>query len=158
MPRMARAGFELPLLLAAAFRALVDELNLELAARGHPDVRPVHGFALQAVSRGSATTSELGRRLGISKQAAAKTVAGLEALGYVERASDADDRRSRRLALTPHGVDCLRTSAEILERLHERWAGELGSERISALEDALEAIAGGAGGTRLGDLPGWLRG
>lgn len=152
-----RFGFELPLQLAAAFRALIDELHVELARRGHPGVRPVHGFALQAVGRDGASVSELGRRLGVSKQAAAKTAAGLEALGYLARKSDPDDGRAYRLRLTGHGEDCLRASAEIFERLRARWVAELGEERIAALEDDLEALAGAGGTRRLSDLPGWLR-
>lgn len=150
-----RFGFELPLLLAAAFRALIDELHEELARRGHPGVRPVHGFALQAVGGDGASVSELGRRLGISKQAAAKTAAGLEALGYVVREPDPRDGRAQRLLISDRGEDCLRASAEIFERLRDRWVAELGEDRVSALEDDLETIA--AGSPRLGDLPGWLR-
>ena len=151
-----RFGFELPLLLAASFRALIDELHGELADRGHPGVRPVHGFALQAVGAGGASVSELGRRLGISKQAAAKTAAGLESLGYLAREPDPADGRARILRLTARGSDCLRISAAIFERLRARWVAELGEERVAALEDDLEVI-GGHGSARLGDLPGWLR-
>ena len=63
-------GFELPLLLLAAFRRLIDQLHAELAAHGHPDVRPVHGFAMQAIGLPGATSTEIGQRLGVSKQAA----------------------------------------------------------------------------------------
>jgi hypothetical protein len=43
------AGYELPLLLFAGFRSVLDDLHAELARRGHPDMRPAHGFALQAI-------------------------------------------------------------------------------------------------------------
>lgn len=152
-----RQGFELPLLLAAAFRGLIDELHDELARRGHPGVRPVHGFALQAIGSEGSTASELGRRLGISKQAAAKTAANLELLGYLVRESDPADGRAQRLRATRHGQDCLRASAEIFVALRARSAAALGETRLAALEDDLEALAGPAGTTRLGDLPGWLR-
>ncbi len=66
-------GFELPLLLFGGFRSIIDELHAELARRGHPDVRPAHGFALQAIGLGGATAAEAGRRLGISKQATTPT-------------------------------------------------------------------------------------
>lgn len=151
-----RFGFELPLLLAAAFRNLIDDLHEELADRGHPGVRPVHGFALQAVGRDGATTSELGRRLGISKQAAGKTTIALVALGYVTREPDPDDARARRLRVTERGEDCLRASAEIFEILRSRWVAQVGGPRVAALEDDLEALAG-SGLARLGDLRGWMR-
>src|SRR5476649_2044731 len=54
---------------------------------GHPDARPLHGFALQAIGSGS-SISELGRRLGVSKQAAAKTASSVVRLGYASRAAD----------------------------------------------------------------------
>jgi DNA-binding MarR family transcriptional regulator len=154
--RTERFGFELPLLLAGAFRALVDELHQELAVRGHPDARPVHGFALQAIGPDGVSVSDLGRRLGISKQAAAKTAAGLERLGYVVREQDPRDGRAVALRRTARGVELLVLSAEIFAQLRAVWASELGADRVTALEDDLERIAA-AGGAKLGDLPGWLR-
>ena len=32
-----------------AGRAAIDELHRRLAQRGHPDVRPAHGYAFQAI-------------------------------------------------------------------------------------------------------------
>src|SRR4051794_33509669 len=75
-------GWQLPLLLFSGFRALIDDLHAELARQGHPDARPAHGFALQAIGPDGVTASDLGRRLGISKQAAGKTVDHLVRLGY----------------------------------------------------------------------------
>jgi hypothetical protein len=68
-----------------------------------------------------------------------------------------DMPRASRLRMTESGEDCLRASAEIFQGLRGRWAAELGEDRIAALEDDLEALAGEAGPARLGDLPGWLR-
>src|ERR1700683_4306426 len=81
-------GFELPLLLLHGFRVLIDELHAELARQGHPDLRPMHGFVLQAVGTGGTTAAGLGRRLGISKQAAGKTIDSLEQLGYLQRGAE----------------------------------------------------------------------
>ncbi len=76
--REAMTGAELALRLLAAFRGLVDELHDRPAAEGHPAARPIHGFALQAIGPQGATAAELGVRLGVSKQAAGKTIDGLE--------------------------------------------------------------------------------
>jgi DNA-binding MarR family transcriptional regulator len=152
----ARPGFELPLLLAGAFRAFIDTLHLELAQRGHPDARPIHGFALQAIGPDAITLSELGRRLGVTKQAAAKTAASLERLGYVTREHHPTDARAIRLRRAPRGEQLLSLSAEIFEQLRNTWAGELGIERIHMLENDLDRIAA-ASRAKLGDLPGWLR-
>lgn len=153
---MAEPGFELPLLLFAGFRSLIDRLHAELALVGHPDVRPAYGFAMQAIGVGGATASDLGRRLGISKQAAGKTVDRLEALGYAERVDDRLDARRKLVRLTPHGIDALRRSAEIFDRLREEWAGVLGIDRLRELEGDLRTVVP-ADGFRL-DVAGWFGG
>jgi DNA-binding MarR family transcriptional regulator len=149
-------GFELPLLLFGGFRSIVDELHAELARRGHPDLRPAHGFALQAIGPHGATATEAGRRLGISKQAAGKTIDRLEALGYVKRADDDKDRRRKLVRITPRGLEALAMSALIFEDIRSRWAGALGPGRLSALETDLRTMA--PGGTFRLDVPGWFGG
>jgi len=155
-PSSDRPGFELALRLLLGFRTLIDDLHAELARQGHPDVRPVHGFVLQAIGSDGATAAELGRRLGVSKQAAGKHVEALERLGYLERAADARDARRRAVRLTARGADCLARSARILEALRRRWADALGEDRLRALEDDLGTMAPGTP-WRL-DTPGWLGG
>lgn len=149
-------GYELPLLLFAGFRTLIDRLHAELARQGHPDVRPAYGFAMQAIGATGATASEVGRRLGVSKQAAGKTVDRLVALGYAERADDPADARRKLVRLTPHGLDALTRSAAIFDELHREWARTLGAERLHDLEAALRTVVP-ADAFRL-DAAGWLGG
>jgi DNA-binding MarR family transcriptional regulator len=150
-------GFYLPLLLAGAFRSLIDRLHRELAENGHGAARPLHGFALQAIGPQGANISELGRRLGVSKQAAAKTASSLEEAGYLARRSDPEDARAWVLVRTPRGEELLMLSAEIFEELRADWAHQLGSQRLRALEEDLATMVGRGGGLKIGDLPGWLR-
>lgn len=147
-------GFVLPLLLFAGFRTIIDRLHAELAEQGHPDARPAHGFALQAIGRNGATASEIGRRLGISKQAAGKTTDRLAALGYVERVDDAADGRRKLIRLTPRGVDMLMRSALIFEDLHAEWAATIGARQLADLETALRSVVP-TDAFRL-DVPGWF--
>lgn len=147
-------GYELPFLLFGGFRTLIDRLHAELARQGHPDVRPSYGFAMQAIGVQGATASEIGRRLGVSKQAAGKTVERLEALGYAERADDPGDARRKIVRLTAHGIDALTKSAEIFDDLRNDWARAVGAERIGALEADLRKVVGPAA-YRL-DAAGWF--
>ncbi|SDF38647.1 MarR family winged helix-turn-helix transcriptional regulator [Pseudonocardia oroxyli] len=87
----------------------------------------MHGFALQAVGTGC-TAADLGRALGVSKQAAAKTIAGLEAAGYVERSADPGDARRVVVRPTAHGRDLLARSAAIFDALRAEWANRLGED------------------------------
>ena len=156
MPPTVRPGHLLPFLLSEAFRTSVDRLHADLAAQGHPGVRPVHGFALQAIGAGGVSAVELGRRLGVSKQAAGKTVAALQALGYVARAPDPGDARVQRVRRTARGEDCLRRSAAILAAHRAELADQVGEDRLRDAEDVLLLLAGRPPGAGLADLPGWL--
>lgn len=155
--QMQRPGFVLPLLLAGAFRELIDNLHAELDKQGHGQARPIHGFALQAIGPGGATVSELGRRLGVTKQAAAKTATGLEELGYITRQPSARDARATVLTRTARGEEMLDLSAAIFEQLRRDWARRLGAQTVTAIEDGLAEIVTSTGGAKIGDLPGWLR-
>jgi DNA-binding MarR family transcriptional regulator len=147
-------GFELPLRLLMGFRVLIDELHAELARQGHPGIRPMHGFVLQAIGPDGTTAAGLGRRLGVSKQAAGKTVDSLERLGYLERGTDPHDARRKVVRLTPHGLDALHRSARIFDELRARWSHVIGEDRLRALEDDLRKVTP-ADYFRL-DVPGWF--
>ncbi|MEU8398266.1 MarR family transcriptional regulator [Nonomuraea sp. NPDC048892] len=151
---MSSHGFELPLRLLLAFRMLIDELHAELARQGHPDIRPMHGFVMQAIGPDGTTAVELGRTLGVSKQAAGKTIDTLERIGYVDRTTDARDTRRKIVRLTPYGMDALNRSARIFDTLRARWADELGEDRLNALEADLRTMTPG-NPWRL-DTPGWF--
>ncbi|MEV7802329.1 MarR family winged helix-turn-helix transcriptional regulator [Microbispora sp. NPDC088329] len=147
-------GFELPLRLFLGFRVLIDELHAELARQGHPHARPMHGFVMQAIGTEGTTAVELGRTLGVSKQAAGKTIEALERLGYVERARDPRDTRRKIVRLTPSGVDMLVRSARIFDDLRARWAAVIGDERLRELETDLRKVTP-PDVFRL-DVPGWF--
>jgi DNA-binding MarR family transcriptional regulator len=147
-------GYELPLLLLLGFRTLIDDLHAELARQGHPDARPLHGFVFQAIGPEGTNAAELGRRLGVTKQAAGKTIDTLEQLGYVRRGSDPHDARRKVVLLTPHGEDMLHQSVRIFTALRADWAQTLGPQRLDALEADLRTITRG-NSVRL-DAPGWF--
>jgi DNA-binding MarR family transcriptional regulator len=155
-PRPDPPGYELPLRLLLGFRTIIDALHSELAGRGHAELRPLHGFVFQAIGVDGTTAVELGRRLGISKQAAGKTIDSLERLGYVERGADPADRRSKVVRLTDRGLDALRQSAEIFDDLRSRWAATIGPQRLRSLEDDLRRLV--PMDTFPLDVPGWFGG
>ena len=128
-----------------AGRAAIDELHRRLAQRGHPDVRPAHGYAFQAIGREGTTAGELGQRLGVTKQAAGQMVDELVRLGYVDRTPDPGDGRRRLVTLTPRGFDCLRVSAEIFDELLAEWRaqGDDVDAAITALGGLTELYGGG---------------
>lgn len=151
---MSRSGADLALLLLGGFRTLVDGAMVELAARGYDDFRPTHEFAMRAILAGADSASDVGRRLSVSKQAAAKTIAVLVARGYVSSDPDPSDARRNRLRVTPRGLDVLREGEAVFEDLRARWEETLGAAELAHLEASLAKVVGGA--TVDPDAPGWV--
>ncbi|MBM2622846.1 winged helix-turn-helix transcriptional regulator [Actinoplanes sp. LDG1-06] len=151
---MSRSGADLALLLLGGFRTLVDAAITELADRGYDDVRPVHDFAMRAIAAGADNASELGRRLSITKQSAARTIAVLEERGWVTSGPDPRDARRKRLEVTPLGHEVMTVGESIFDDLRERWKTQIGAAELETLEKQLTALIGPQA-VRF-DSPGWL--
>lgn len=142
------------MLLLAGFRTMVETTTAELARQGHPDVRAVHDFAMRAILAGADSSVELGRRLSVSKQAAAKTIIALEERGYVARETDPQDARRKRLAVTPLGLEVLNTGEQIFNSIRKEWEDRIGVSKVATLERELRTLVGGS--TDPVDTASWL--
>lgn len=103
---------------------------------------------------GAGSTSELGRQLGVTKQAAAKTVAFLLERGYLLRTADDADGRRKLLTVTARGTELLTTGQGLFDELRAQWAARLGDDELDALQARLRELVG-TGPTRF-DHAGWL--
>lgn len=103
----------------AAFLRRGGRTPLNFHREALPHSRLVLLFLLDA--RGPARVSELAEALGVSAPAVTGLANELEKAGYVERATDPEDRRATRLALTRAGRGLV---AEVRER-RRRKAVEL---------------------------------
>lgn len=147
-------GYELPVLLLLALRAMVDEVHARLAAAGFDDIRPAHGFAFQRLAPDGATGNDVAEHLGITKQAASVMIDYLEEHGYVARRPDPRDGRGKIVVLTARGWDCIRAAEAVFTDIEGRWAGIVGADRIVELRADLRRIVADVG---LGALPLRLR-
>jgi DNA-binding MarR family transcriptional regulator len=133
-------GAQLASQLLRAFTAMSAEVTDDLAGRGHPGATPALHFAMEAIEHGASDASALGRALGISRQAAAKTIRSLEDLGYVDRGVDEGDARRRPLRVTDRGRDWTALGAAAFERILERLEASEGAEHVAVLEQLLGRI------------------
>ncbi|HEX4519590.1 MAG TPA: MarR family transcriptional regulator [Gaiellaceae bacterium] len=81
--------------------------------------------------------SELAARLQISKQSLNYKLGELERLGYLERAHDPDDQRSRRILLTPRGHAIVPVIRDAVRQTELEWEAALGSDRVEELRAIL---------------------
>jgi DNA-binding MarR family transcriptional regulator len=136
-------GARLALLLLENFTSMVEEVRAELAKRGHPGVTATLEFALRAIDKDADDASSLARRLGISRQAASKSIAALQHLGYVELVADPKDARRKQLRTTPRGEEMDALGGKLFDELLARWETTIGHEHLEIVEQALLTLNGG---------------
>jgi DNA-binding MarR family transcriptional regulator len=137
---MTTPGVHLALLLLGGFRQFAETAEAELARRGFPGISAANEFALQAIAGGVDNASDLARRLSVSKQAAAKTIAILEQRGYLDRSEDPRDSRRKQLTVTGLGQQAMREGAAIIETLRDDWAQRIGLAELERIEAGLALL------------------
>lgn len=127
----------------AAAAAVQDEL----AALGLGDLRFSHGYVFQHLIEGEPTIGELAAKLGLTQQAASKSIAELERLGYTERVPDPADARARRVRLTARGHHAITTTRQLRAALENRLTETCGQDRLSEARSVLTELLDALGGT-----------
>jgi DNA-binding MarR family transcriptional regulator len=125
--------------------ALADELQRRLAADGLDDLRFADGFVFQHLVDGPRTIGSLAERLGVTQQAASKSVADLERRGYVTREPDPDDARARRVALTDRGHAAIDGGRRHRAAIEAELAGRLGARRVESARRLLDDVVADLG-------------
>ena len=125
----------------------VNELVMQgMAACGFKKVRESHGYVVQHLIESDRSITELAKRMGVSQQAASKTVAELVKIGIVESAPAPNDDRAKRIRLSRRGWKCVRLGRQIRKRIDNRIrnvVGKAGYEQArSTLLTCLKALGG----------------
>ena len=137
---------DLTLLFAALNAATSAEIVRRVAAAGHPDLRPAHGYLFQHLMAGPVRVSELAEKLGMTAQGASKLVIELERLGYVERRGDPGDGRNRYVALTARGEAGIEAGREARAAITAELRAVLGDPAADQLVAGLRQLATHNGG------------
>ncbi len=120
----------------------VNELVLDRAAAdGHGDLRSAHGYVFQHLIDGPRTIGDLARRLGVSQQAASKSVNELLRLRYLKATVKADDKRARSIELSPRGRDAIAHTRRFRARLERKLVTKHGASIDQARALLVEVLA-----------------
>ncbi|WNG45433.1 winged helix DNA-binding protein [Archangium minus] len=123
-----------------------DVVLEEIHAAGFTGLRYAHGFVFQHLLGGPRSISELAGLLEVTQQAASKTVAELERLGYVEE-TRSDDARVRRVRLSARGQAAVDKSRAVRAGLEERLRRSHGSRALEETRKLLADVLDSLGGT-----------
>lgn len=128
--------------LGTAFQLVLAEFTDRVDRAGYDDLRPIHGLAFQALGPDGATSTELARRLGVTKQAAGQIIDYLESRGYVERRPHPAGGRRKLVVLAPAGTEHMRVAGGILDRLEGEIGDRLGEAGLEELKAGLAQLVG----------------
>jgi DNA-binding MarR family transcriptional regulator len=130
-----------PPLIGALLRMPLETVRQRMLERlhehGFTDLEPAHLHIFQYPGPQGQRPSELAARLRISKQALNYQLGQLERLGYLARLPDADDLRSRRIALTLRGEAAVPVIRDAVAEIEAEWTQHLGADRFGELRDVL---------------------
>jgi DNA-binding MarR family transcriptional regulator len=133
-------ALDLPTLAWLAGSAANEYLLARIRAGGHPDVRISHGYVFQYLLVGARSIGELAELLGVTQQAASKSVLELESLGYVMRSAEASDSRVKRVELSALGRKVIERGRSARASLEAKLASELGERTMNAGRRTLIAL------------------
>jgi DNA-binding MarR family transcriptional regulator len=126
-------------LFLSAAGLLVEGLHERLAERGWTEVRHSWGFVIGRLMSGPSTVSDLAAFLGVSKQAASKTVEHMEAHGLVRVSPYPGDGRRKAVELTPDGERFRRDVEAIYAEVEASWAATIGAQTMERIRERLTA-------------------
>ena len=128
-------------LLRLPWEAVQQHMLERLHANGFADIDASYLIVVQYPGPQGERPSDLATRLRISKQALNHLLGQLEHRGYLERRPDPDDKRSKRIVLTPRGAKAATTIREAVAEMEDTWSRQLGPKRFNQLRTLLRDLA-----------------
>ena len=128
-------------LLRFPWEAVQEHMLRRLHERGFDDFDPSYLIVVQYPGPQGERPSDLAARLRISKQALNHLLGQLEHRGYLKRQPDPDDKRSKRIALTPRGAKAATTIRQAVAEVEHTWTQQLGPKRFNQLRQLLRDLA-----------------
>ncbi len=132
----------LALFVGLRANALVLE---HLDARGFADIKESDGYVVQHLVEGPRTITELARRLGVSQQAASKSVADLKKRRLITVGASADGR-ARAVRLSERGLAVVAEARKARLAIERRVSRACAGDELDATRKTLTSILEVLGG------------
>ena len=127
-------------LLRVPWEAVQEHMLDRLHAEGFTDFDPSYLTVFRYPSPHGERPSDLADRRRVSKQALNHLLGQLEQRDYLRRDPDPEDGRSKRISLTPRGVEAVGVIREAVTEIEEEWAQKLGRKRFAQLRALLQEL------------------
>jgi DNA-binding MarR family transcriptional regulator len=127
-------------LLRLPWEAVQEHMLQRLHENGFTDFDASYLIVAQYPGPQGERPSDLAARLRISKQALNHLLGQLEHRGYLKRQPDPDDKRSKRIILTPRGTKAATIIREAVAEMEATWTQQLGRKRFNQLRTLLRDL------------------
>jgi DNA-binding MarR family transcriptional regulator len=127
-------------LLRVPWEAVQEHMLAQLHAEGFTDFDRSYLTVFSYPGPHGERPSELAARRRVSKQALNHLLGQLEQRGYLSRDADPEDGRSKRISLTPRGVEAVAVIRRAVAEVEDRWARRLGPKRFDQLRTLLSEL------------------
>jgi DNA-binding MarR family transcriptional regulator len=128
----------LGLLLLEAFRWFDDGLLASLKELGWQDISPAQSLVLTYLAADGMRISELARRLGVSRQAAQKSVTELEQAKMVVTEVDPSNSSAKIVSLTKLGETNVAAAFEVFAQIEQKLSKRIGDSKVAKMRKTLE--------------------
>jgi DNA-binding MarR family transcriptional regulator len=127
-------------LLFKAARLLNERAIDQIRERTKRPVRSAHTSLLPHVDLEGTRLTDLAKRLGVTKQAAAQLVDELESMGMLERVPDPADARAKLVRFSKRGRQGILEGLGVLRELEDEVRDLVGNEKAQTFHEVLSAI------------------
>lgn len=125
-------------LLLNAFHWFDESLRLSLQSQGWGKLTQSQSLVMAQITDTGLRISELARRVGISRQAAQKRIAELEAAGLVSTATDPDNASAKIVILTDQGRKNIDAALHCFAQIESALKERIGHQKVTDLRRILE--------------------
>ena len=127
-------------LLRMPWEAVQERMLERLHSQGCADFDASYLTVFQYPGPQGQRPSELDVRLRMSKQALNHLLGQLEQRDYLSRDADPEDRRSKRITLTPRGTRAGIIIRQAVAEMEDAWKQQLGAKRFAQLRTLLREL------------------
>lgn len=125
------------LLLFLPYRVMEARVFESLLEAGFSDITLAQSRIFQRIGVRGTRLTDLAEQARVTKQTAAVLVQSLEDAGYVYRAADPTDARSRLVCIAPRGDEAVTIASRAVADVETEWQAVLGKRNYSQLRKLL---------------------
>lgn len=112
----------------------------KLIAQGHHGLKMSFSAVLSHLGFAETRLVDIAERAGMSKQAIGQIADEIEALGYIRRVPDRNDRRAKNVVFTPRGEELIACSLQAMEEVEQELTATLGQEVFHQFKMTIERL------------------